>query len=105
VVDKDTDENVIFVSHGYDPAAQYGDKICLTDFQYITEDPFKDYSMGVDITFKIRHTPEFIKGKLFKTDDQFHIKSAEQIAGIAPGQFGVVYDADEKVCLGSGVIS
>lgn len=104
VVDKNTEENVIFVSHGYDPVAQYGDKVNMEAFQYITKDPFKDYSNGVDITFKIRHTPEFIKGKFFKSEDRFYIKSEEQIAGIAPGQFGVVYDKEEKICLGSGVI-
>ncbi|MBT7996858.1 MAG: tRNA 2-thiouridine(34) synthase MnmA, partial [Bacteroidetes bacterium] len=33
-----------------------------------------------------------------------YIKSDVKINGIAPGQFAVLYDQDEKICLGSGVI-
>ncbi|MCE5332554.1 MAG: hypothetical protein LLF95_10525, partial [Bacteroidales bacterium] len=32
------------------------------------------------------------------------IISNEKLQGIAPGQFGVVYDADAKICIGSGEI-
>jgi tRNA-specific 2-thiouridylase len=104
VVDKNMDENVIFVSHGYDPQSQYSDTVSLADFQFITTDPYLDYTGGVDVTFKIRHTPDFTKGKLFRLDDGYVIKSEEAIAGVAPGQFGVVYDREMKICLGSGVI-
>lgn len=59
----------------------------------------------MDITFKIRHTPEFIKGKLIQEGDgRFSILSSEKLQGIAPGQFGVVYDEEAKVCVGSGEI-
>ena len=59
----------------------------------------------VDITFKIRHTPEFTKGKLIQEGEkQFHILSSEKLQGIAPGQFGVIYDEEVKVCVGSGEI-
>jgi tRNA-specific 2-thiouridylase len=30
--------------------------------------------------------------------------SDEKLQGIAPGQFGVVYDATSKICIGSGEI-
>lgn len=46
--------------------------------------------MGV--TFKIRHTPEFIKGRLIREPDGLRLLSSEKLQGIAPGQFGVVYD-------------
>ena len=35
----------------------------------------------------------------------FVIESEKSIAGVAPGQFGVVYTRDGKICFGSGIIS
>jgi tRNA-specific 2-thiouridylase len=104
VVGKNAEENILYVSKGYDPDSQYSEDIILDDFQFITADPFPDYSNGVEITFKIRHTPEFTRGWLYKEEDRFRIRSTVKIAGVAPGQFGVVYDAGEKRCLGSGII-
>ena len=104
VVKKDAKENIIYVSNGYDPVSQYSDTVNLEGFEFISGDPFTDYSKGVEIKFKIRHTPEFAKGILTKDGDIFRIRSEERIAGIAPGQFGVVYDKEEKICYGSGVI-
>ncbi|HOS45309.1 MAG TPA: tRNA 2-thiouridine(34) synthase MnmA, partial [Paludibacter sp.] len=42
--------------------------------------------------------------KIFKTDNGYQVLSSEKIHGIAPGQFGVIYDADSKICIGSGEI-
>lgn len=56
------------------------------------------------MTFKIRHTPEFVKGRLQKEAEGYRIVSEEKLQGIAPGQFGVVYDADARLCVGSGEI-
>jgi len=33
------------------------------------------------------------------------IHSDQKLQGVAPGQFGVVYTPDAKICLGSGVIT
>lgn len=104
VVKKDTEENILYVSRGYDPESQYRDRVVLDDFQYITEDPFNTYSPAPGISFKIRHTPEFTKGTLNKEGDRFVIHSQTPVAGVAPGQFGVVYDMEGRVCLGSGII-
>jgi tRNA-specific 2-thiouridylase len=35
----------------------------------------------------------------------WHIESTEPIQGIAPGQFGVIYDAQGDRCIGSGEIA
>jgi tRNA (5-methylaminomethyl-2-thiouridylate)-methyltransferase len=104
VVKKDTDENILYVSRGYDPESQYRDRIVLDDFQFITEDPFQDHPGAPEITFKIRHTPEFTHGKLNKEGNRFVIQSYEPVAGVAPGQFGVIYDEHKKICMGSGII-
>lgn len=105
VVKKDAAQNIIFVSNGYDPQAQYSDTITLEDFLFIIENPFPDLTQGAQITFKIRHTPEFTNGRLFIEGNRHIIRSDQQIAGIAAGQFGVVYDVEKKICLGSGVIA
>jgi len=104
VVKKDTKENIIYVSNGYDPESQYSDTILLDDFLFITENPFPDFANGAEITFKIRHTPEFTKGIIQSQGSRIILKSETPIAGIAAGQFGVVYDVEKKICLGSGVI-
>jgi tRNA-specific 2-thiouridylase len=105
VVGKDTDENVLYVSKGYDPESQYSTEVILEDFLFITEDPFEDYLNGVPITFKIRHTPEFTRGRFWKDGNRYRIESENRIAGVAPGQFGVVYDFRKGKCYGSGVIA
>ncbi|MCK9343622.1 MAG: tRNA 2-thiouridine(34) synthase MnmA [Massilibacteroides sp.] len=104
VVKKDTRQNIIYVSNGYNPDTQYGKTINLNGFDFITENPWGEFDDAKDITFKIRHTPEFTKGKLYRFGDVYRIVSEEKIQGIAPGQYGVVYDADHHLCYGSGMI-
>ena len=57
-----------------------------------------------EITFKIRHTPDFTHGRIRRIGDLYRIESDNKIQGIAPGQYGVVYDKDHRLCLGSGMI-
>lgn len=105
VVKKDIDNNIIFVSNGYDPETQYSSMIILSHFSFINEMPDRDYSSKLPVKFKIRHQPEFNEGFLEKKDSLFIINANEPVSGVAPGQFGVVYTPDGKICLGSGVIS
>lgn len=102
VVKKDIPKNIIYVSNGYDPISQYDDKIWLNELHFFN--PNVDYSQMEQIKFKIRHQPEFNTGLLVRDDSGIRIESDTKISGIAPGQFAVIYDRDEKTCLGSGVI-
>lgn len=104
VVKKDTDQNIIYVSNGYDPLAQYGSEIRLADFHFITKNPWPGLIQPQRITFKIRHTPDFTAGTLQQDGKHLVIKSSVPVSGIACGQFGVVYDEEHRICLGSGVI-
>ena len=105
VVKKDIEENTIYVSRGYGVETQYGNEFRMHDFHFITDNPWKGQEKEIDITFKIHHTPDFTKGKLIQEGEkQFHILSSEKLQGIAPGQFGVIYDEEAKVCVGSGEI-
>ena len=104
VVKKDIENNILYASQGYDPETQYGKVVNLSGFEFITEDVWGDFSDEKDILFKIRHTPDFTQGKLKKINDIYRIESKNKIQGIASGQFGVIYDNEAKLCLGSGLI-
>lgn len=107
VVKKDVDENLVYVSQGYDPETQYGDVINLKGFSYIAKPHTLvgiEEGETIDCLFKIRHTPDFTPGTIEKIGDIYRIRSAEKQQGIAAGQFGVVYDTDARICIGSGEI-
>ena len=103
VVKKDIEKNIIYVSRGYDPVSRYSDKINIEPIHFLNKN--HDYSNLSEIKFKIRHQPEFNAGNLKHTENGFAIISESPISGIAPGQFAVIYDKEEKTCIGSAVIS
>ncbi|MEI6747685.1 MAG: tRNA 2-thiouridine(34) synthase MnmA [Bacteroidota bacterium] len=104
VVKKEVDTNTIFVSNGYDPMAQYGQTIRLSNFSFLTRNPWPDFNEPRRINFKIRHTPEFTTGSVTKEGPMLVLHSDEPVSGIAAGQFGVIYNEEATICLGSGVI-
>lgn len=104
VVRKEVEGNVIYVSRGCDTSLPYGNEFKMRDFHFITDNPWRKVREEVEVTFKIRHAPEFVRGRLQKEGSGFRIISEERLQGIAPGQFGVVYDSDARLCIGSGEI-
>ncbi|MBP5527558.1 MAG: tRNA 2-thiouridine(34) synthase MnmA [Bacteroidales bacterium] len=104
VVRKDIDENVLYVSQGYDPAAAHGKEITLMGFRYLSADIWGDFET-VDMKFKIRHTPEFHQGHLSRLPDGLvQIESDDPIQGIAAGQYATIYDNDAHLVVASGMI-
>lgn len=104
VVKKNIKRNILYVAHGFDTTLQYGTEFSMNGFHFITADPWKD-STDIPVSFKIRHTDHFMKGRLLRNGDSYTIKSEAPIQGIAPGQFGVIYDEDARICVGSGEIA
>lgn len=105
VVKKDIEENVLYVSQGYDPATQYGTEIDLSGFYYLSKDIWGDLD-NRPVKFKIRHTPDFAQGYLTRIDESHvHLHSDVPIQGIATGQYGVIYDNDHHLVVASGMIS
>ena len=105
MVRKDVENNIVYVSRGYGVETQYGYEFSMPHFHYTTDNPWRDNLRApIDVTFKIRHTPEFIKGSLLPLEQGFHLVSSQKLQGIAPGQFGVIYDAQSHLCIGSGEI-
>lgn len=112
VVKKNVKKNIVFVAHGWDTQLQYGHDFRLADMHFITS-PIQIPEGGeLPIKFKIRHVDHFMDGVITfepstieDVDGAYHIHSDEPIQGIAPGQFGCIYDADATICYGSGEIS
>jgi len=103
VVKKDAAENIVFVSHGYDPIAQYSDLVSLGDFLPLGGQAFTGEGPW-PVLFKIRHTPEFTPAMMERRGNQMVLVPERPVSGVAPGQFGVIYSPDANLCLGSGVI-
>ncbi len=101
VVKKDVHLNILYVSHGYDPATAYSQHFKVRDFHWLTV-PVSDK----DVTFKIRHTSDYFHATMEPLpNDEFAIHSSQPIHGVAPGQFCVVYDNRHHRCYGSGEIT
>ena len=102
VVRKDIENNVLYVSQGYDPREQYGDRITLMGFHPLAP---VELPLPMEVKFKIRHTPEFHPGRLVPLPDGLvQIESGELIQGIAAGQYATIYDADAHLVIASGMI-
>ena len=102
VVRKDIEENVLYVSQGYDPDAAHGNKVTLMGFHPLA--PI-ELPLPMDVTFKIRHTPEFHRGLLHAADNGLvQIDSTDRIQGIAAGQYATIYDSDAHLVIASGMI-
>lgn len=116
IVKKDIETNTLYVSRGYDTPLQYKKDIYIEGIHWISGDPLQnDFPLDISIAeesgvpkvrigFKIRHTPEFTLGFLYKLENYWKIISDKDIQGVAAGQFATIYTSDFKYCLGSGMI-
>ncbi len=105
VIRKDLAQNILYVSNGYDPATVYSQEWTLGDIHWLTT----ALKSGEDITFKIRHTPDFFRGRISIVSDSssspvWRVTSETPIHGVAPGQFCTIYDQQHHRCYGSGEI-
>lgn len=101
VVKKDIDSNILYVSHGYDPETAYKSDFPVHDFHFLTME-----LQPTEVTFKIRHTPDYHPATLEWTSaNTFIVHSKTAIHGVAPGQFCVIYDSEHHRCFGSGEIT
>ena len=112
VIKKDIAQNIIYVSHGYDPQTAYCQHFRIRDFHALTLPleqiiKFKGQSSKFKVNIKIRHTPEFLPAQIEATDTagEYIVHAAAPIHGVAPGQFCVIYDDRHHRCYGSGEIT
>ena len=99
-VKKDVAQNILYVSKGYEPLTAYKKDFRIQDFHFLTE-PVE----MTNVTFKIRHTPEYHPAHVEQTAlGEYLVHASELIQGVAPGQFCVMYDELHHRCFGSGEI-
>ena len=106
-VKKDMQQNILYVSHGYDPQTAYKQEFRVRDLHWLTLPLTGARGEEQEITFKIRHTPEFHKGWLVQEEGtgEAVVRSEQPIHGVAPGQFCVIYDKEHHRCFGSAEIT
>lgn len=101
VIKKDIEQNIIYVSHGYDPETAYKQDFPIHDFHSLN-----GVLPPADITLKIRHTPDYLPARLETMGEgKYMVHAQSPIHGVAPGQFCVVYDTEHHRCYGSGEIT
>jgi tRNA-specific 2-thiouridylase len=77
----------------------YGNNISINHAHFLFPIQFNEET---EVALKIRHTPNFTKAVISKSDNGYSIRSMEPLHGIAPGQFAVVYDTKYNFVLMSG---
>lgn len=102
VVGKNVEKNIIFISKGYEPEEVYSNIVYVSSLNFPTRHTlFQD---GFEVSFKIRHTPNFTHGHMRLNGENLIIESDQKLHGVAPGQFAVIYDKEERRVLASGEI-
>lgn len=105
-VKKNIKKNILLVSNGYDPKEAYRQQFLVHDMHFLTCNPWVDGSQCHSITFKIRHTADYLPATIEeRPDGTFLVKSEKPIHGVAPGQFCVIYDENHHRCYGSAEIT
>jgi tRNA-specific 2-thiouridylase len=99
VVDKDHDTKELLVAHREALERHFRDRFRIDSPHWIAHPP-----RGQRLELRIRHAPDLVGCNVGKVEGAgLEVTMDEPEAGIAPGQFAVLYDGEE--CLGGGVIS
>ena len=101
-VKKDIEHNILYVSKGYNPQTAYRQDFAIGDFHFLT--PEAGTTLPEKVTFKIRHTADYLPATVEPLDGGFTVHAERPIHGVAPGQFCVVYDEQHHRCFGSAEI-
>lgn len=96
VVKKDTEKNIVYISHHFDATTGNADTFMIENVNWISGEPQKK-----DLELKIRHGERLIGCELIRKGKAYEVK-LETREYLAPGQFAVLYDGD--MCLGGGII-
>jgi len=99
VVNKDVENNIVFVSRHYHTAEKLRNQFHVSDLSWINGAA----QNGSELYVKVRHGAQRYRCEIVETDAGLQVRIAENDQGLAPGQFAVFYRDNE--CLGGGVIT
>ncbi len=98
VVRKDTDANVIYVSHARTVETRARRSFMVSELSWTWKPP-----AAGSLHLKIRHAPGLVGASInWVDDDTISVTMDRADRGVAPGQYAVFYDGE--VCLGCGTI-
>jgi len=99
VVQKDLENNIVYVSNGNTIIEKHRNELIVADLNWIDKIP----TDGTNLRIKLRHGPKVADGNIIHlADGKLNVKMNEYDQGIARGQFAIFYDGE--YCLGGGVI-
>jgi len=98
VVEKDIDQNIVYVSDGEEKERRACKAFSLIDPNWNQGLPESDR-----FKVKVRHGPNLVDARVDISQHCAQVTLDQGDSGIAPGQWAVIYDDD--ICLGGGVIA
>jgi tRNA-specific 2-thiouridylase len=96
---KDTERNIIYISHGDQLEQRLRSAFAVSRFNWIAGTP----PSRSDLQVKLRHGPDIVDCQVELDSASGRVHLAQPDPGIASGQHAVFYAGD--VCLGGGIIS
>ena len=96
VVEKDLENNILYVCSGDENKYLYSNKAIITDFNFLTDDRY------TECTCKFRYRQQDIPCKVKYIENNKLELTYKNAKAVTPGQFCVLYKDD--VCLGGGII-
>ena len=98
VVDKDIEDNIIFISHQNTCLDRSRQEFLVHSLHWISGKPKKE-----EIQLKVRHGPRIVQCSIAEHGKNcIKVKMEEDDPGIAPGQSAIFYE--DQFCLGGGII-
>ncbi len=96
VVEKDLDNNILYVCSGDENNYLHSNKAIITDFNFLTDDRYTECAC------KFRYRQQDIPCKVKYLDNNKLELTYDNAKAVTPGQFCVLYDGE--LCLGGGII-
>lgn len=96
VVEKDLENNILYVAVGDENKYLYSSSAIIEEFNFLTD------NRPVECTCKFRYRQPDIKTNVEYLDDNTLKLNYTKSKAVTPGQFCVLYDGD--ICLGGGII-